>query len=121
MDSETTLRRVVNEISLALSAYAEQNGWKKDDYCIYYYVNWEWEGVYFVFVSEHFDLGDEKGNFKRVWDYLLTRFSMDRDILKGVTLMVWGKDQVDRGGLHSIPAGYREFWHFSPATHSPAL
>jgi hypothetical protein len=77
--------------------------------------------VSFVFVSSHFDGTDERTNYKRVWTYLLDHFSRNPEILKPVTLLAWGKGQVDRGGLHSIPSRFSEFWtvsHVAP-THTP--
>jgi len=115
MGSETTLSRVVNEVSCSLSKFAEDKGWKKSDYWIYYDINTDWDYVTFVFVSSHFDDTGERDNYKQVWSYLLDEFSENPEILRPVTLVAWGKGQVDRGGLHGIPSGFSEFWTVSPA------
>ena len=51
MDSETAMKRVVAEVANALSNYAEQRGWKPNDYWIYYNINAEWDVVHLIFVS----------------------------------------------------------------------
>jgi hypothetical protein len=124
MDSETAMKRVVGEVSFALSKYAEKAGWKKDDYWIYYYINIDWGVVNFVFVSRHFDQRDEQTSHADVWHFLIDYFKNDPAILRDFTLVVRSKARVDQGGLSSIGPKYREFdpkfqefWSFAPVSH----
>jgi hypothetical protein len=69
-----------------------------------------------VFVSRHFDSGDERQHYRGVWDYLIKAFATEMELLRPVTLVVWGRQQVDRGGLHRIPDGFTEYGIVLPGT-----
>lgn len=118
MDPETYLRHIVGEVSHCLTAYAEDHQWVNEDYWIYYHINSQWGGVNFIFVSTHFDGSDERQNYRNVWDFLIQEFADKPEMLKPVTVSVWGKSQVDRGGLYSIPPGYAEYWTVTPVART---
>ncbi len=122
MDPKTVLKRVVGEISFALTQYAKDHKWSEGEYWIYYSIDAEWDVVSFVFVAKGFDAKDERGRHVDVWKYLIDRFKDDPEILRYVSLVVRGKAEVDRGGLGAIGPGYEqfptdfeEFWTISPA------
>jgi hypothetical protein len=114
VDSETAMRQVVQEVSFALTKYADKEGWKKDEYWIYYHVNSDWGVVNFVFVSRCFDGTDEWTSYQSVWRFLIEYFKDDPEILRYFTLVVRSKAKVDQGGLNSLGPSYREFWTFYP-------
>ncbi len=118
MDSNSRMRRVVSEVSWALTKFAESEHWQKSDFGIYYYENSEWDYVSFVFVSRQFDHEDERTSYLRVWRYLADYFKDDPELLGPVRLVVRGKAKVDRGGLDGIGSDYQEFWSFAPVPHS---
>jgi len=117
MDPKPFLKRIVSEVSWALTKFAESKQWQKSDYWIYYYVNSEWDYVNFVFVSRRFDNEDKKAAFSQVWQYLTDYFKDAPEVLRPVTIIVRGKAQADRGGLYSIGSAYQEFWSFGPVSH----
>ena len=78
MDSETAMRRVVQEVALALAKYADKEGWKPDEYRIYYHENLDWDVVIVIFVSEHFNSADERKAYVAVWHFLAEYFKSVR-------------------------------------------
>jgi hypothetical protein len=106
---------MASEVAIALTKYAEKEGWKRDDYWIYYYINSDWNYISFVYVSRHFNPEDERSNYVKVWDFLVDYFKDDPEILRYASLVVSSKAQVDQGGLYSIGPkyhDYRELWPF---------
>src|SRR5438270_13524532 len=115
MDSESTLRKIVGEVSFALTKYAEKQGWGKDDYWIYYYTNSDWNYVDFVYVSRHFRPEDERKNYVEVWEFLLDYFKDDPEILRYCSLIVSSKAKVD---LADFPVSARTIASFMSSGRS---
>ncbi len=113
MDTETGLKRIVSEVASRLMRFARDHGWT-DGFRIYYHINLDWGGVNLIFVSKHFDPARERENYREVWDFLIAQFAASPGILRPVTVSAWASEQVDRGGLYSIPPGYTELWTMTP-------
>ncbi len=108
------MRRVVREVSGALTKYADREGWAKNEYWIYYHVKSGWNIVYFIFVSRGFDRSDEWTSYQSVWQFLVEYFKDDPEVLRYFKLVVRSKTKVDEGGLYSIGPQYKEYWTFYP-------
>jgi len=119
MDSETALRRVVSEVSSALTKYAELEKWNKEEYWIYYYINSDWNNVNFVFVSRHFKPEEEREDYVKVWEFLINYFKDEPEILRYSSVLVRSKAKVDEGGLYGISPRYHDFHEFWTFDHVP--
>ncbi|WP_165226646.1 hypothetical protein [Aquisphaera insulae] len=113
MATLTALTRVVVDVSRAFARYAEEQGWGRGDYSIYYKINSDWGVVHFTFVSRRIGPSEEDRYYKDVWDYMVRSFEQDPEILRIFDLLVKSKDNVDKGGISRIPGGYELLDEFS--------
>jgi hypothetical protein len=110
MDSETAMKRVVAEVANALSIYAQQRGWKPNDYWIYYNINADWDVVHLIFVSRQISESEEDSYYHAVWQFLIEHFKEDPAILRYFNLLVRSKSRVDKSGLYGIGPAFEEYW-----------
>jgi hypothetical protein len=119
MATETALRRAVRLVAGALTQYAQEQGWRDEDYWIYYSINPHWGGrVHFVFVARGFDGRDDYESYRSVWRHLQRVLADEPDVLESLNLVVLGKNKVDEGGAYSIGPEYedfKEFWTVIPS------
>jgi hypothetical protein len=118
MDSETAMKRVVAEVANALSNYADQRGWKPNDYWIYYNINAEWDVVHLIFVSRQISESQEDSYYHEVWQFLIRHFQVKQDpaILRYFNLLVRSKSRVDKGGLYGIGPAFEEYRTITPSS-----
>jgi hypothetical protein len=116
MDSETAMKRVVAEVANALSNYAEQRGWKPNDYWIYYNINAEWDVVHLIFVSRQISESQEDSYYHEVWQFLIWYFKEDTAILRYFNLLIRSKSRVDKGGLYGIGPAFEEYRTVTPSS-----
>ncbi|MGC8640964.1 MAG: hypothetical protein ACP5XB_13950 [Isosphaeraceae bacterium] len=117
MDSEANLRRIVGEVSRALTSYAETKGWAKNDFWIYYKINTDWDVILFIFVSRGIGEAEEDVYYHEIWQYLIEYYKADTGILRFVNLVVSSKSKVNKGGLSSISPSFEEYdanWTVQP-------
>ena len=115
MAVSNTVRRALRRTAETLTEFAKQNGWKNEDYGIYYWINEDWDKVHIVFVARAFDGSNEFENNVRVREFLATKLSDEPELLNSVGLVVRSERKTKEGGIYALGPQYLEFWTMSPA------
>jgi len=106
MASDTALRSALTSVSRALNDFAIQRGWKAREYEILFAVSQEWGLIRAFFVVKDFEGLSETDMWGQVWDQLEKALKSGPDIGLSVGLVVHSWDQVNQGGLYSIPVDF---------------
>jgi hypothetical protein len=110
MATSTTLRTrtVLRRIARALKEFAADQGWQPGEYQIFFRVLEDWGRISIFFIVKEFGAQSEKEMWVRVWDFLQKSLKQDGDTGFSVGLSVRDRQQVEQGGMYSIPEGYVE-------------
>jgi hypothetical protein len=109
MAIDTTLRRAVRRIAEALTKYARRQGWKYDEYQIYYHVNSIWNKLHVIFVARGFEGRGDFQNYVSVREHLEKELADEPGLLDMLGLIVRSPKEVEEGGIYAIGPEYREY------------
>ena len=108
MATRTSLKRTLRRVAGALTEFARDRGWGRDDYWMYYWYNSTWDKLHILFVARGFE---EQGGFPiyaAVRNHLVTKLADEPELIDKLGLVVLSKKQVEGGGIYSIGDEYRE-------------
>jgi len=96
----------MRRISKALKDFAAMKGWKPGDYQILYRNLEQWGRISVFFIAESFSGLSNKDMWIQVIDYLEQSLNQGGDIGFSIGLSVREREQVEHGGMYSIPDGF---------------
>lgn len=102
--TRTALRRIVS----SLKDFATEQGWQPGEYQILFRVLEDWGRISILFIVKEYGGLSEKEMWARVRGFLETSLKQDGDIGFSFGLSVRDRQQVEQGGMYSIPEGYIE-------------
>jgi hypothetical protein len=110
MATSATLRTrdVLRKIAKSLHEFAAVQGWQSGEYQILFQVLEDWGRIRVLFIVKEFGGLSEKQMWVRVWDHLEKSLNPDGGIGFSLGLSVREKQQVEQGGIYSIPDDYME-------------
>ena len=106
MALNSTLRSALTRISKALHEFASQRGWNSGEFKVLFHVSQKWRRIRVFFIVKDFGNLSEQEMWVQVWDHLEASLASGPDLIYNVGLSVRTWEQVNQGGMYSIPLGY---------------
>jgi hypothetical protein len=101
-----TVKTALIRISNSLVAFADEQGWKPDEYRILFHVSQKWGRIRVFFVVKDFGAKSSQEMWVQVFDHLERAFKTGPDIGFSIGLSVRDFDQLKKGPAYSVPPGY---------------
>jgi hypothetical protein len=110
MATSTTVRTrtALRRLARVLKEFATEQGWKPGEYQILFRVLENWGRISILYIVKEYGGLSEKEMWVRVWDFLARSLKQDGDLGFSVGLSVRDRQQVEQGGMYSIPEDYIE-------------
>jgi hypothetical protein len=102
MASETTLRRVGEQISKAIREFAETHGWPAGDYRLFLHLNEDWYTAHVILAAEDFGGGEIRDKSRIVSKFLKENLPDFLKELNAFNLTLRTFSQIDEGGIYQI-------------------
>jgi hypothetical protein len=112
------LRTKLTSIAKALKNFASEQGWGPGEYKILFRVLEKWGKINVYFIVKDFAGSSERDMWERAWNHLQTSLASDADSGYSVGLSVHDWDQVNQGGIYSIPKSYIEEEELLPSSRA---
>jgi len=106
MALDPALRTKLTSIARALKDFASEQGWGPGEYKILFRVIKTWGKISVYFIVKDFGGLSEREMFERAWDHLKRSLALAADPGYSVGLSVHDWEQVNQGGIYSIPKSY---------------
>jgi len=100
------LRTKLASIASALKDFASEQGWAPDEYKILFRVIKTWGKISVYFIVKDFGGLSEREMWERIWDHLKRSLPVAAAPEYSVGLSVHDWEQVNQGGIYSIPKSY---------------
>jgi hypothetical protein len=101
-------RTIVRKIARSLQNFAKSQGWQPGEYQIFFHILEDWGRISVLFIVKDFGSLSENELWVHIWDHLAKSLKEDGDIGYSLGLSVRDQQQVEQGGIYSIPDEYRE-------------
>jgi hypothetical protein len=109
------LRSKLTSIAKALNDFASEQGWLPGEYKILCRVSKTWGKINVYFIVKDFGSFSEREMWERAWNHLKTSVASDADSGYAVGLSVHDWQQVNQGGIYSIPKSYVDLEDLLPS------
>jgi hypothetical protein len=100
------LRTTLTSIAKALKNFANEQGWRPDEYKILFRVIKAWDKINVYFIVKDFGGLSEREVWERVWNELKKSVAWESSAGYSVGLSVHDWAQVNQGGIYSVPESY---------------
>jgi hypothetical protein len=102
LSTKTALSRIVD----VLKHFAKDRGWRPEDYEILFRVLEQWGKISVLLITKDFGGLTNREIWDQVFDYMEKELGQGPDIGFSLGLSVRERNQVEQGGMYSIPEEY---------------